>query len=444
MAFKLQESETVEFKKSTSKLKQASISIGAILNKHQGGELYFGIDNDGTVVGQEVTEKTLRTVSQRIAENIEPAIYPEVTKMIIEERPCIYVRFKGSDIPYYALGRVYMRVGDEDRRMSSAEIRKIILKTYEGEVQWDNQPSALGPQAVNELVVREFMKKAQSAGRIDFEFEDVQTTLRKLDLLQDGSLLNAAEVLFTEKNPMELQLAIFAGTDKRTFLDITTLKGNLFTLLKEAELYIKQHIRWRVQFGRLEREEIPEIPVGAIRESLVNSLCHRDYRVPKGNEVAIFKDRVEIYNPGGFPEGLTPEDFLAGKERSILRNPLIAEILFRSKDIEKWGSGLKRIHDECNETRVKVTFELLKTGFLTTFSRLHQAKEGTKEKTKGKTKEKIIHHIKQDPGITAARLAEELELSVAGVEWNLRKLKEEGKIRRVGSKKGGHWEVVDN
>ena len=445
MDCKLRESEAVEFKKSTSKLKEAVISVGAILNKHQGGELYFGIGDDGVVVGQEVSEKTLRTVSQKIAEKIEPAIYPEVKKVMIQGKSCVNVRFQGSDIPYYAHGRVYMRVGDEDRRMSGAEIRKIILKTYNREGQWDNQLSAFGTELVNELAVREFMKKALGAGRIDFGFVDVWTTLHKLDFLQDERLLKAAEVLFTEKNPMELQMAIFAGTDKRTFLDIKIQRGNLFTLLKEAELYIKQHIKWRVQFGKLEREEIPEIPVGAIREALVNSLCHRDYRIPKGNEVAIFKDRVEIYNPGSFPEGLTPEDFLSGKERSILRNPLIAEILFRSKDIEKWGSGLKRIHDECRERGVKVKFELLKTGFLTSFPRPEWAREETEEKikeeTKEKTSKKILQHMKQNPSITTAGLAAGLGLSVGSVEWSLRKLKEGGKIRRVGPKKGGHWEV---
>jgi len=83
----------------------------------------------------------------------------------------------------------------------------------------------------------------------------------------------------------------------------------------------------RVKFGKLEREEIPEIPLAAVREAIVNSLCHRDFSNPKGNEVAIFKNRVEIYNVGSLPGGLKPEDFLTGEKRSYLRNPLIADAL---------------------------------------------------------------------------------------------------------------------
>jgi ATP-dependent DNA helicase RecG len=112
-------------------------------------------------------------------------------------------------------------------------------------------------------------------------------------------------------------------------------QGTIFDLLEKSEKYISEHIDWRVKFGRIEREEIPEIPMKAVREALVNSFCHRDYTIPKGNEIAVFKDRVEIFNPGAFPEGLTPDDFIQGKERSILRNPLIAETLYKSKEIEK-------------------------------------------------------------------------------------------------------------
>ncbi|MHB2026913.1 MAG: ATP-binding protein [Elusimicrobiota bacterium] len=79
--------------------------------------------------------------------------------------------------------------------------------------------------------------------------------------------------------------------------------------------------------------------------------------------------RVEIFNPGDFPEGYTPQDFIKGEERSILRNPLIAGVLFRTKDVEEWGSGLKRISEECAENGMKAAFKILKSGFLAIFQR---------------------------------------------------------------------------
>lgn len=115
---------------------------------------------------------------------------------------------------------------------------------------------------------------------------------------------------------------------------------------------------------------------------------------------------MEIYNPGDFPEGYTPEDFIKGEEHFIPRSPLIASVLFRTKDVEEWGSGLKRISKACAEYGVKVTFRVLKSGFLVTFHR-KSAKSflpSTVEKTVEKTREKIIALIRHDPKIRRQRL----------------------------------------
>ena len=102
-----QETETVELKKSTSELKEAVISIVAMLNKHQRGEVSFGVKNDGTVVGQQVSDKTIRDVPKAIADHIEPKIYPIVEQVDVDGKQCIKVQVEGSEYPYYAYGRAY-------------------------------------------------------------------------------------------------------------------------------------------------------------------------------------------------------------------------------------------------------------------------------------------------------------------------------------------------
>jgi len=108
----MKESETLELKKSISELKEGVIAIAAILNKHREGKLYFGIANDGKVIGQIIFERTIREVSKTISENIEPKIYPKVNELEIEKKKCILVEFSGANVPYFAYGRAYMRVGD--------------------------------------------------------------------------------------------------------------------------------------------------------------------------------------------------------------------------------------------------------------------------------------------------------------------------------------------
>ena len=168
-------------------------------------------------------------------------------------------------------------------------------------------------------------------------------------------------------------MAIFAGTERLTFLDIQRQHGSVFDLVSEAEQYIFKNIRWRVQFGSMQRKEIPEIPVDAVREALINSFCHKAYGTGQSNEVAIYKDRIEIYNPGSFPAGYSPEDFISGRERPIRRNPLIAQTLYYSKDVESFGTGLKRIADACEAAGCRYAFEALKSGFVVVFYREDRA-----------------------------------------------------------------------
>jgi ATP-dependent DNA helicase RecG len=293
------------------------------------------VRNDGAVLGQVVAEQTLRNISQALSERIEPRIYPKVERVKLSGKDCVRVRFSGNDAPYLAFGRAYIRVGEEDRQLSARELERMFLSRNSDRARWELELSEHKLSAVNSSTVRRMVKKGQLAGRVNFKFESARGTLNKLKLLRNGRLLKAGEVLFCNDNSLKVQAAVFAGTDKTTFLDIKQFEGTLFDLLDKAETYVKEHINWRVKFGKLEREEIPEIPMDALREALVNSLCHRDFGVLKGNEVAIFKDRVEIYNPGDFPEGYTPEDFIKGEEHSITRNPLIAGVLFRTKDVEE-------------------------------------------------------------------------------------------------------------
>src|SRR3990167_5600419 len=133
------ESETIRHADFYCGFKRVVISIVSILNKNQHGELFFGIKNNGTVIGQNVTGKTLRDVSKSIADNIEPKIYPHISHIKTDRKSCIKVRFKGNDIPYFAYGRAYIRVADEDRQLSAKELEKLILRKNKDKLRWDTE-----------------------------------------------------------------------------------------------------------------------------------------------------------------------------------------------------------------------------------------------------------------------------------------------------------------
>ncbi len=466
------ENEVIEFKKTTGELKEGIISIVSILNKHQGGKLYFGIKDNGEIIGQDVSSKTVREVSKAISENIEPKIYPVVNKVKLNDKDCILVEFEGDDIPYLAFGRAYMRVGDEDRQLSMKEIRKIILKDENDIGKWESKVSDYTIEDIDEELLKEFIEKGRKAKRINFPYTNKEEILKKLSLVnKNNELLNAGYILFAKEAKLEMQMAIFATETKLTFLDIDQVFGNIFELIETGEGYIRKNIKWPVNFksGGMERVEIPEIPLEAIREAIINSLIHRDFKNPKSNEVAIYKDRVEIFNPGEFPEGYKPEDFIKG-EGSIPRNPLIANTLYLSKDIEKWGSGFRRITEVCAKADVKVKFEIRKNGFMVIFYRKTDEElfdltgenkidaksvalndENVAKNVALKVKEKypelrkvyidIIEIISKNNYVTQEEIANKLKKTRNSIYRNIKALKDMGILERLGSKKNGNWKV---
>jgi len=450
------ESEILEFKKTTAELKEGVISMAAILNKHGGGELYFGIRNDGVVLGQMVSEKTLRDISQAVSNGIEPKVYPSVTEVTIDDKQCVHVVFSGDDAPYFAYGRAYLRVADEDKVMSAAELEDFFRRKNAGRDAWDSEPSDKTVDDVDEDVLRQFVESANNAGRIDFAYTDRRGVLNKLDATVGDVINNAACALFVGFTLLEVQMAIFATKEKLTFLDIRRGSGNVRQLIETAVKYCIDNMRWRVVLdGSIERKEVPEIPIEAIREAITNSFCHRDFRSTQNNEIAIYSDRLEIYNPGHFPDGLTPEDFIRGDGRSVKRNPNIAQMMYYCKDIESFGTGLQRIVRACEEAGVKVEFKQMKLGFSVIFYRPKNhinVDNGSDDQINdpindllndplNKTQNAIIAALRKDKTATYDVLAAAVCVSTATVKRHLKRLQELGMIERVGSKKDGHWIV---
>ena len=442
-----QESEIMELKKSTSELKEAVISIVAMLNKHQRGELWFGVKNDGTVAGQQISDKTIRDVSKAIADHIEPRIYPVVEHVTIDGKACIKVHAEGGEHPYYAYGRAYIRVGDEDRLLSAKELENLILAKNRDRLRWDTEVCVkatvddIGPGKL-----KSFLKLS------GLKFDTILNSLEKLNLVQDGKLLNAAVLCFVRKPEKffpnaRLRCAVFGTLDTTITITMQDFYGDVFYLIKKAEEYILEHINIGMRLEGLLRVDVPEIDPEAFREAIINAFCHRDYREYDSVNIAIFKDRVEIRSPGLLYGGLTVAD-IRRKMLSERRNERLAELFHRVHFIEKWGRGIKMILEREPHTE----FEELGTHFIATFRRnsyelTNPAEFGEKygesiPKTSVKTSVKILGAIAEDNRITIPELAELAGVTVRSIERNIQRLQLENRLRRVGPDKGGYWEIV--
>lgn len=207
---------------------------------------------------------------------------------------------------------------------------------------------------LDEEEIMRAIRDAHYAGRLESDVMNPVEALRKLNLVADDRPNQAAVVAFA-KNPLPdypqcaLRMARFRGVTKSEFLDQRQLTGNTFVLLHEAELFLRRHlpVTGRFESGRMDRIDEPLFPPLALREALVNALCHRDYAIYGGAiHVAVHDDRVEIISSGTLPFGLTVDD-LKREHESRPRNPSLAELFYRRGFIERWGRGTLRIIEMC-------------------------------------------------------------------------------------------------
>ena len=441
------ETEELEFKKTTGELHEAMIDVVAMLNKHGQGTLYFGVLPSGDVKGLQVAESTLRDVSRVIFESIKPQIYPQIQKITIDGCDIIEVKFSGKGKPYSAYGKYYIRVADESRELTPAELKEMMLVSEYSE-RWEQFETEFSINDVDEKALKEFYSRATACGRLPDDGYNAEKLLNKLGLLKNGKLNNAGYVLFGNNGPVTLKMAVFASDEKLTFLDINREENNIFRLVDVALTYIKKNIRWRAEIGAVVREEIPEIPVKALREIVINSFAHAQYGTATQHEIDVHPGKVVIYNPGEFPTEFSPEDFATKNLSSIIRNELIAKVLYLCHDIESFGSGFKRVYSLCQEENIRCTYERSPIGFSFIFLRNDSnGKQNVLKRSENvpivlKRTEKLVYDLlKRQPNLTKDELALEISKTPKTVQRALNGLKEKGVITRVGTNRKGYWNV---
>jgi len=274
-----------------------------------------------------------------------------------------------------------------------------------------------------------------------------------------------AFMLLTD-NPIRearVQCALFKGTDSVVFIDRREFDGPLYEQIEEAQQFVLKHINLGVKIVGIGSKHIYELPVESIREMIVNAVTHRNYAESTAIRVAIYSNRVEVTSPGILFGGLTMNDVLNGASR--IRNKAIATVFAQMHIIDDWGTGIRRIMNECQEYGLPAP-EFTQAGpdFRVKMFRplsgeapgLNDAKdthsftpsnEGVNEgviEGLNKSESAILMAIVANNKITTNNLVVVVGKSVSTVERALSSLKRKGLLSRVGSDKTGHWEVVTN
>lgn len=359
------ETKTVEFKKTTGELKDGMHSACAFLNTN-GGWLFFGVAPKSLkILGQIVTDNTQREISQALS-GLEPAIEVPIEYIDVPDRPgqkVIAMHFDGfvwGNEPYTYNGSPYYRV-ESTTKLMPRELFDERIRTHRPQYfAWERQKAEGYTIAdLDESRIRGALRLGAESGRVPSTAltEPLDKVLDKLELLTDGQPNNAAVMLFgtrtTGYTQFMIRMARFYGNDKMEFIDNQQAEGNFFNLLDAGMAFFFKHLSLSGKITGIMREEHLEVPVAALREGLINALCHRQYE--KYNltiGIAIYDDRIEIESPGKFPPQITPEN-IKGPHGSFPYNPVIAKVLFKTTFLENWGSGASRIITACKNQNVE-------------------------------------------------------------------------------------------
>ena len=440
----------------------------------EGGMLVIGRNDKGEVVGvpnaaklrEDIPNKVRDILGMVVAVNLRHEQGKDLLEIVVEPYP--------SPISYK--GEYHVRSGSTKQELKGGALDRFLLQRYGR--RWDAVPvPGFGVEDCSPAAFRVFKSKAAKSGRMSEAVlqDGADSLLENLQLREGNYLKRAAALLFFDQpekysGGAYIKIGFFVTDDDLRYQD--EIHGNLFEQVeKTLEILFTKYLKAYIRYEGIQRVEEFLLPPQALREALLNAVVHKDYSSGVPIQISVYEDRVVLWGAGQLPQDWTLERLL-GKHPSIPYNPLIANAFFRAGYIESWGRGIEKINRECRTHDVEPPiYDYGMSGLMLTFhaNRQHlkaargeaadrgrlgkKAGDGVGElsvktpvetpvETPVKTPGKILAFLSEYPNASLAETASAIGKSLRAVERSSSKLVEEGKLRYVGPRKGGHWEVL--
>ena len=435
------ESMTTELKREyTDDIKYAVVAFA----NTDGGKIYVGINDDGSVYGVGSTDATILRITNMIRDSIRPDVtmFTECAVETMEGKPVVVLTVqRGTARPYYLAGKgirpegVYVRQSSSSVPASESAILNMIKET-----SGDRYEDA---RSINQQLT--FEKAESYFAKRNLPFGDQQK--RTLNIIgSDGTYTNLG-MLLSDQCVHTIKMAVFDGSRKSVFRDRKELTGSLLTQLEDAYSYIDQFNRTRAEFEGLDRIDKRDYPGEALREVLLNAITHRDYSFSGSTLISIFDDRIEFVTIGGLVRGLTFDDIMLGV--SALRNQNLANVFYRLNLIEAYGTGILKINESYADCAAKPQFEVTDNAFKITLPNSNYASErkdvATPPKVEGKVdRQEILLRLAEERGYIVRKDVEgALKVSQATAILILRDMVEKGLLIKEGSGKLQKYRIAE-
>lgn len=444
------ESETVELKEVVvDDIKKEIIAFANC----DGGKLYIGVRDDGTVIGLDNAD----SVSLQISNMVRDAIKPDITmflhyETIVENgKNIVAVDIqRGTDRPYYLAKKgmrpegVYVRQGYSSVPATDTAIRRMIKETDGDRFE--------AMRCLNQDLTFEATKKEFELRKTDFGPQQMRT-LKLID--QDGLYSNLA-LLLSDQCVHTIKVAVFQGTDQTIFKDRREFTGSLMQQMNEVYDFIDFRNQTRATIEKLYRIDVRDYPEIAVREALLNLLVHRDYSFSASAFISIYEDRIEFVSIGGLMPGIELEDVMVGI--SVCRNQDLANVFYRLHLIEAYGTGMGKIMKAYESMQVKPVIETTKNAFKIILPNINakyeienaavKTKSGTPvtvhtEKELSDEEEKILEYARKHGAITRNDVIGLLEVSASTAARVIRKMVKTNLLEQKGKARNTHYTIAE-
>ena len=418
----LKENIDIEFKRQIAdSVKKDAIAFA----NTEGGTIYIGIDDDGSVIGVDDTDDTMLRVTQMIRDNIKPDLIPFVRvqsdevdgKSIVEVKVSV-----GSDRPYYLEKEglrpkgVYVRKGSSSQPLSDQGIRDMIRET--------SGKSYEEGRSLNQNLTFTSLIEELSARSIEFGASQMQT----LKIVGDDGLYTNLGLLLSDQCQHTIKTAVFQGTDSSVFRDRKEFKGSLLRQMNEVYYFIDRYNKTEAHFDGLIRNDTRDYPPEAVREALLNSIIHRDYAFSGSTVINLFDDHIEFISLGGLVTGLSMDAVLMGVSQS--RNPNLAAVFYRMRLVESYGTGIRKIKKLYEKTVNKPMLKAADGGFIVSLPNINETVEEKSDMIIEHAYDDILIYVRKKGKVTRKEIEQQFGIKQTKAYMMLMALMDKGELRQ--------------
>jgi ATP-dependent DNA helicase RecG len=446
------ENSKIEFKSSFT---DAVIETITAFANTKGGKVYVGICDDGTfntnfIIGKESIAKWQNDIKLKT----QPSVIPDFDIEIMDGNEVLVISVSEFPVkPIAFKGRYYKRNQNSNHLLTALEIADLSIRSLQ--LSWDSYPSVHSWDELDEKKISRFIDRVNSSGRFRLEGSPLEC-LQKLKMVSNTNCITNAAYLLFAKEDIDYSIHLGRFKTESLIIDDKLIKASLFDAVEAVIKYIVAQLKvaFEITGETTQRTEIFEYPLPAIREMVLNAIVHRDYMSPIDVQIKLFDKKIVLFNPGTLYGDLTPNDLRSNNYHANARNRLIAEAFYLTGDIEKYGSGFRRIFKEiATYPTMELYCDNIPNGFEVALSYVSQ-KVNTKvtDKVTDRVTDRVTDHLTANQRAiielllknnrqSLSELAFEIKISKRKIIDNINKLKEFEIVERIGNNKSGYWKI---